>query len=253
MILIIGLMAGIFGGFVGVGGGVVMIPFMVKGLKLGQHKAHGTSLVALVFTGIAGAITYAVAGTVDIVASVSLAATAIFTAPFGAHFANSLPEWKLKRSFGGFLLLVAILLIFKPYVTPHASHISGWEKIMILLSSGVFTGFISGMMGVGGATIMIPAMVLLVGMGQHIAQGSSLLAMVPVGAAGAYAHYKLGNVETKCLPGLIAGIVVGTFLGGTLASVLSDDALRFVFAIILFWTGMNYLRSPAQKEEESIA
>src|SRR5208283_4959008 len=102
-------------------------------------------------------------------------------------------------------------------------------------------------MGIGGSTIMIPAMVLLLGMGQHIAQGSSLLVMVPVGAAGAYAHYKLGNVMTRILPGLIGGILVGTFIGGTLASVLSDTALRLVFAIIMIWTGMSYLRSPAQK------
>src|SRR5208283_4122315 len=130
--------------------GVVMIPFMVNGLKMTQHQAHGTSLVALVFTGIAGAITYAIEGSVDIVASVSLASTAIFTAPFGAHFANTLPEWKLKRSFGGFLLFVGILLIFKPYITPHSSPVSGWEKIIILLLSGVFSGFLSGMMGIGG-------------------------------------------------------------------------------------------------------
>src|SRR5208283_2979846 len=160
MILFVGLIAGIFGGFVGVGGGVLMIPFMVRWLKLTQHKAHGTSLVALVFTGIAGAITYEIKGYVDIVASASLAATAIFTARFGAHFANTLPEWKLKRFFGGFLLFVGILLILKPYITPHASPISEWEKIIILLLSGVFTGFLSGMMGVGGSTIMIPAMVL---------------------------------------------------------------------------------------------
>ncbi len=224
-----------------------MIPFMVKGMKLSQHKAHGTSLVALVFTGISGAVTYAIEGNVDVVASVCLAATAIFTARSGAHFAHALPEWKLKRFFGGFLLLVAILLVFKPYVTPHSSHIPGWEKIIILLFSGVFTGFVSGMMGVGGATIMIPAMVLLAGMGQHIAQGNSLFAMVPVGMAGAYAHHKLGNVMTRFLPSLIAGILIGAFLGGSLASVLSDAVLRLVFAAVLIWTGISYLRSPVQE------
>ena len=56
--LLIGLVAGMFGGLVGLGGGVIMIPLMVGVLKLTQHQAHGTSLVALVFTGIAGAINY---------------------------------------------------------------------------------------------------------------------------------------------------------------------------------------------------
>ena len=51
---LIGIVAGMFGGLVGLGGGVIMIPLMVGVLKLTQHQAHGTSLVALVFTGIAG-------------------------------------------------------------------------------------------------------------------------------------------------------------------------------------------------------
>ncbi|MGB9825741.1 MAG: TSUP family transporter, partial [Desulfofundulus sp.] len=83
--LFIGLAAGFFGGLVGLGGGVIMIPLMVGMLKMGQHKAHGTSLVALVFTGISGAITYALNGSVDILASVLLASTAIFTARAGAR------------------------------------------------------------------------------------------------------------------------------------------------------------------------
>jgi uncharacterized protein len=248
MNFLIGLVAGIFGGLVGLGGGVVMIPLMVGVLKMTQHQAHGTSLVALVFTGIAGAITYAIKGSVDLTASALLAVTAIFTARFGAHFAHALPEWKLKRSFGGFLIFVSILLLCKPYLA-HISHpvSSGWPKIVVLLLTGVFTGFLSGMMGVGGGTIMVPAMVLLAGMGQHIAQGSSLLAMVPAGAVGAQTHYKLGNVVTKHLAGLIPGILVGTYFGGSLALVLSEGALRIIFAVVLIWTGARYLRTKAPK------
>jgi uncharacterized protein len=245
---LIGLVAGIFGGLVGLGGGVVMIPLMVGVLKLTQHQAHGTSLVALVFTGIAGAITYAMKGSVDLTASALLAVTAIFTARYGAKFAHALPEWKLKRSFGGFLIFVSILLLLKPYLAQVAHPVSdGWAKIVVLLLTGVFTGFLSGMMGVGGGTIMVPAMVLLAGMGQHMAQGSSLLAMVPAGAVGAHAHYKLGNVVTKLLAGLVPGILIGTYLGGSLALVLSEAVLRVIFAAVLIWTGVRYLRTKAPK------
>jgi len=238
----------LFGGLVGLGGGVVMIPLMVGVLKLTQHQAHGTSLVALVFTGVAGAITYYMQGKVDLMASVLLAATAIFTARLGAHFAHALPEWKLKRSFGGFLIFVSILLLLKPYLASIAHPVSGGvAKMVVLMLAGVLTGFLSGMMGVGGGTIMVPAMVLLAGMGQHIAQGSSLLAMVPAGAVGAHAHWKLGNVVTKILPGLIPGIFIGTYFGGSLALILSEGALRVIFAAVLIWTGVRYLRTKAPK------
>jgi len=83
--------------------------------------------------------------------------------------------------------------------------------------------------------------VLLAGITQHTAQGTSLLAMAPAGGVGAYTHWKLGNVRTTLLTGLIPGILIGTYLGGTLAHVLSDAALRIVFASVLIWTGVRYL------------
>lgn len=248
MSLLIGLIAGLFGGLVGLGGGVVMIPLMVGVLKMGQHKAHGTSLVALVFTGIAGAITYASKGAVDITASALIAVTAIFTARSGARFAHALAEWKLKRSFGAFLIIVSLLLLMKPYLSHFSRPAEGWTKISVLLMTGVFTGFLSGMMGVGGGTIMVPAMVLLAGFSQHTAQGTSLLAMIPAGGVGAFTHWRLGNVEVKLVPGLIPGILAGTFLGGTLAQILSEAALRIVFAVVLIWTGGKYLKTPAMSK-----
>lgn len=248
MNFIIGLIAGLFGGLVGLGGGVIMIPLMVDIKKLTQHKAHGTSLVALVFTGIAGAITYFLRGSVDLAASALLAVTAVFTARAGAKFAHALPEWKLKRSFGGFLIIISLLLLTKPYLPGLVFSAAGWYKAGILLLTGIFTGFLSGMMGVGGGSIMVPAMVLLAGMGQHISQGTALLAMVPAGGAGAYTHAKLGNVEGALIAGLIPGILVGTYLGGTLAHNLPEAALRIVFAAVIIWTGSRYLSAKAPAE-----
>ncbi|MBF0563639.1 MAG: sulfite exporter TauE/SafE family protein [Nitrospirae bacterium] len=241
--LIIGLASGVFGGLVGLGGGVIMIPLMVQFLGLGQHKAHGTSLVALVFTGLAGTFTYARSGSMDVIAAILIAVSAVFTARWGARFANSLPEWKLKRSFGGFLLLVSVIMLLKPYITHGDAAVTGVLKGAVLIITGVFTGFLSGMMGVGGGTIMVPAMVLVLGFGQHLAQGVSLLAMVPAGSVGAYTHWKLGNVQIGLLAGLIPGIIIGTYSGATLARYLQDGTLRVVFAIVLVWTGIKYLRT----------
>ncbi|OGP54489.1 MAG: permease [Deltaproteobacteria bacterium RBG_13_52_11] len=243
MSFLIGLLAGTFGGLVGLGGGVIMIPLMVGILKLDQHTAHGTSLVVLVFTGISGAVAYGMYGSVDVTASLLLAATAVVTASAGAHFAHSLPEWKLKRFFGCFLVFVSILLLSKPYLPHIHATEGGLMKVMVLLLTGAFTGFLSGMMGVGGGSIMVPVMVLFAGFSQHTAQGSSLLAMVPSGGAGAYTHWRLGNVRVNLLLGLIPGILIGTYLGGTLAHALSDAVLRIIFVAVLIWTGVRYIRA----------
>ncbi len=241
--LLIGLAAGCFGGLVGLGGGVVMVPLMVGVLGLKQKQAHGTSLVALVFTGIVGAATYAAKGRVDVGAAALLAVTATFTARLGARYAHVLPEWKLKRSFGAFLFAVAALLLVRPWLATSADEVGTWTKAAVLLGTGTFAGFLSGMMGVGGGSIMVPAMVLLAGFPQVVAQGSSLLAMVPAGASGAYTHWRLGNVVRALLPGLVPGILVGTFVGSSLALRLPEGALRILFVAVLVWTGSKYLRT----------
>jgi len=179
---------------------------------------------------------------VDFVAAALLAASAIFTARLGAVYANALPEWKLKRAFGFFLIFVSLLLLSKPYVSHLAilSHpATGWGEIAALLISGAVAGFLSGMMGVGGGSIMVPALVLLVGHSQYTAQGSSLLAMVPAGSVGAYTHWRLSNVVTRVLPGLIPGILIGTYCGGSLAHLLTEADLWLVFAAVLIWLGIS--------------
>jgi uncharacterized membrane protein YfcA len=242
---LIGLLTGLFGGLVGVGGAVIMIPLMVRFFKCSQHQAHGTSLMALVFTGLSGALAYYLKGSVDVLAAALLAASAIFTARFGAVYAHALQEWKLKRAFGVFVICVSLLLLSKPYLA-HLTFLShpttGWLKIVVLLASGAAAGFLSGMMGVGGGSIMVPAMVLLVGESQYTAQGSSLLAMVPAGSVGAYTHWRLGNVVTRILPGLILGILIGTYAGSNLAHLLTEANLRLVFAVVLIWQGIRDIR-----------
>jgi uncharacterized protein len=251
MSLLIGLLAGLFGGLVGLGGGAVMIPLMVRFFKFSQHQAHGTSLMALVFTGLAGAITYSTKGSVDLMAALLLAATAILTARFGAIYANALPEWKLKRAFGIFLICVSLLLLSKSswsYLAFPSQPATGWFTILALLATGAAAGFLSGMMGVGGGAPMVAALVLLVGLSQYSAQGTSLAAMVPASMVGAFTHWRLGKVEIKVLPALIPGIIVGTFFGANLAHLLSEASLRLVFAIVLIWLGIRDTRGAMKKK-----
>jgi uncharacterized protein len=244
---IIGLTAGGFGGILGIGGGLIMIPLMVEILKLTQHKAHGTSLVALVFTGIGGATTYALNGAIDIKAATLLALTAIISAPFGARYINVLSERKLKKFFGSFLIFCSVLLFFKPYLASIIGIVPGYFQIIVLLITGTFTGFLSGMMGVGGGTIMIPVMVILIGLTQHVAQGTSLLVMVPTGSIGALTHWKMGNVEAGILFGLVPGIILGTYTGGNFANIIPDNVLRLIFALILIFVGIRYFSSASHE------
>jgi uncharacterized membrane protein YfcA len=240
---IIGLSGGLLGGLVGVGGGIIMIPLMTRLAKLTQHQAHGTSLVAIVFTGLAGAGTYSLHGSVDWQAALLLTATAVITARYGALYAHSLPEKKLKKAFGFFLIIASLLLLTKSSILGIVHRPSWWVKAAAYLFSGALTGFISGMMGVGGAGVMIPLMVLLAGMEQHLAQGTSLLVMVPAGMTGALTHYRLGNVQTKIVWGMVIGGLAGGYLGATTANLLPGLTLTLIFSGIGIWMGIHYIKA----------
>jgi len=244
MSFLIGLIAGAIGGLVGLGGGVVMIPLMVSMKGIGQHKAHGTSLVAVVFTGIIGAITYASFNALDVWAAILISAAALWPARLGAKYCCELPELKLKRAFGVFLIFVSFFLLLKSYFPSFSHSHMSLSEIIILLMTGAATGFVSGIMGVGGSPIMIGGMVLLAGFDQYTAQGSSLLAMVPLAAVGAFTHWHLGNVEENLLKGIIPGIILGTYAGGSCAHFLPENILRAIFAAVLIWTGSRYVKSP---------
>jgi uncharacterized protein len=240
--LIFGLAGGFFGGLAGLGGGVIMIPLMTIFGGLSQKQAHGTSLVAVVFTGAIGALTYFSHGVVDWKAAVILAASAMLFARMGALYAHRLPESRLKKGFGIFIMCVSLLLVVRGLLPASTGGLSFWMQAIVLLLTGVGTGFVSGMMGVGGGSVMIPAMVILAGMPQHLAQGTSLLAMIPVGITGAFTHYKLGNVQTSLVLGLVAGAIVGGFFGGTVANLLPEIYMKVIFAIIGVIMGVKYLR-----------
>jgi uncharacterized protein len=241
--LLIGLSGGFFGGLVGLGGGIIMIPLMSWVMRLTQHQAHGTSLVAIIFISLMGSITYFVHGSADWPAALILAGSAMLTARFGALYAHSLPEKKLKKAFGCFLMVISLLLVSKGTILELSFQVGPALHYLILIVTGMFTGFLAGMMGVGGGGVMVPPLVIFIGMSQHLAQGTSLLAMLPGSAVGAYTHYTLGNVVKTIALGLMIGGAAGSYLGASLAHSIPELYLRVLFSVAGVWMGSKYLRS----------
>ena len=239
----IGLAAGLFGGLIGLGGGLIMIPLLVGLLKLDQCRAHGTSLAVLIFTGISGTITYGYHDQIDWTAAAALAVPAVFTAAAGARFADRLPDWKLKKIFGAFLIFCSALLLLKPFWADMLGPLPEHASIAALAVTGAVTGFLSGLMGVGGGTIMVPAMILLAGFTQHTAQGTALLVMVPTGCVGAVTHWRRGNIAGELMIGMVPGILLGTFIGGNIAQIIPDDPLRWMFVLVAIYMGWRYVKA----------
>jgi hypothetical protein len=103
-------------------------------------------------------------------------------------------------------------------------------QMLGLMAVGVVAGVAAGMFGIGGGLIIVPALVLLYGMTQHSAVGTSLGAiLLPVGALGAWVYWKNGNLNVRYSLLIAAGLLVGAFLGAKLVEPVSDLTLRRLF------------------------
>lgn len=109
--VLIGLLAGLASGYVGVGGGFLMVSLFITVYQLSMHQASGTSLVAVMILAIPGIIQQAMFGTIDYLAGICIAAGSIPGAYWGAKLSKRIPEKQLRLIFGCFLLVAAVLLV----------------------------------------------------------------------------------------------------------------------------------------------
>lgn len=118
------------------------------------------------------------------------------------------------------------------------------NMMLILLMIGIVTGVMAGMLGIGGAIIMIPALVYFIGLSQQTAQGTSLAVMLPpVGIIAAFNYYKAGHVNLKVALILACAFLVGSYFGSKLALNLPQATLRKIFGILLLLVAVKMLFS----------
>src|SRR5436190_10267412 len=114
-----------------------------------------------------------------------------------------------------------------------------WALVALI---GLVGGVVSGLFGVGGAIVIVPALVLLVKLPPHTASGTSLAALLlPVGLLGAVEYYRRGQVNIPYAAIVAAGLFVGALLGAKLAGSVSDVALRRAFGVFLLIVAVRLL------------
>lgn len=118
------------------------------------------------------------------------------------------------------------------------------SMLLILIGIGILTGVMAGMLGIGGAIIMIPALVFFIGFSQQTAQGTSLAVMLPpIGIIAAYNYYKAGHVNIKFAIILAVAFLVGSYFGSKLALNLPQPLLKKIFGILLLLIAAKMLMS----------
>ena len=263
----IGLLVGFAAGLIGIGGGVLIVPFLYffyaqsdwAGFALSAALqvpiAHATSLFVIVPTAIKGTISYSKAGLIEWRLVFTVAAAALAGGAIGAQLATILSAAVLKLIFGMFLIFSATQLVLRRA----RSEVRAVNRNLAAgIGTGLAVGILSGMMGVGGGILALPLLMHVLHVDVKRAAATSL-AIVGFAAVGGAITYAISGAAQPGRPPFSAGyihagagipILLGSVLSvrwGTLVNQRADvRALRYVFAAVFMVLGLVFVVQNAQ-------
>ncbi len=256
--VLFGAIVGFSLGLTGGGGAIFAVPLLVYGLGVAPREAVGISLAAVGATSIVGFLGRWREGKVEIRTGLVFAIAGMLGAPIGSWLSSLIPEGVLLTLFAILMLIVAVRMWSKGSETANAElsaaclteaadidgptcrrDLDGNLRITsrcacLLAGVGIATGVLTGLFGVGGGFVIVPALVLFSGMAIHRAVGTSLLVITLVSISGIASHLLVGrtiSVETTAL--FVVGGVVGMLLGNLAGHRLSGPTLQKVFAVAI--------------------
>jgi uncharacterized membrane protein YfcA len=255
----IGGIAGLASGLLGVGGGFFMVPLQVWWARRGQHRAVGTSLAAILPIALVAAATYYFGrGTpeVDLTVAFFLAAGSSAGAWLGALLTRALSDRTLRVIMAVLLVAVGAKEVYDAAVGV-APHLVGTTvprlsplDYALIAAGGLGIGMASGLTGVGGGILIVPLLGIGFGIGQRVAQGTSLVAIIPTASIGALTHRRSGNVNLRAAGWMgIAGTPTAV-VGAALALWLPQRLLGGLFGLFLLFAAVRMWPRRAREGEE---
>ncbi|MEN9205946.1 MAG: sulfite exporter TauE/SafE family protein [Thermostichales cyanobacterium BF4_bins_65] len=260
-----GLVAGILAGFLGIGGGTILVPLMT-GLGIPPIQAVATSNLSIVLTATAGTVQNWRMGMLDPKRVLLLGIPALVTAQVGVKVAQGLSPRGLLLAFAGLLLLNLYLVELRRQVTAQAAtgHIPQvklpvWGSRLL---TGGLAGLLAGVFGIGGGVIMVPLQIVLLGESIKTAIQTSLGAIVLTAAAATAGHAGLGDwlaiqlgtttvirQNVLWLPGLVLGCggLLGVQVSTRFLPKLQDQMVTLLFrGFLLLLAGWVVMQALSQ-------
>ena len=230
--LLVGLALGLLGG----GGSILTVPIFRYALGMEVKEAIGMSLGVVSLISLVGALRHWRQGNLDLKALLAFAPAAIISTFLGAKLAHFVPGPMQMEGLGMVMGVAALLMWGGPGATEatntSAERESGARKGRVI-ATGICLGFLTGILGVGGGFLIVPALVLFLGLEMKKAVGTSL-GVIALNAASGFAGY-LGQVRMDwSLMAAFTGVaIVGVFAGAALVPKVSQHHLRRGFALFL--------------------
>ncbi|MEZ6044028.1 MAG: sulfite exporter TauE/SafE family protein [Planctomycetaceae bacterium] len=231
------------------------VPLLVYGLSVAPREAVGISLASVGGTALFGALPRLMRGDVEVRTGLLFAVAGMIGAPVGSYLSSLVPESALLFMFAGLMLIVAYRMWQKSRDPGIVSGVCNTEAdrdrsacqrdedgklrltskcARLLVMVGLLTGILSGMFGVGGGFVIVPALVLFSGMAIHQAVGTSLFVIVLVSISGVTSHLMSGKGLSLEITSLfMLGGFVGMWLGGLVGKKLKGPTLQKVFSVAI--------------------
>ena len=265
ILLATGVGAGFASGLLGVGGGFVMVPVMywvivATGVSAATaiRIAFGTSLLVILPTAISGAWRHNKRKAVRWKAALILGPCGLVGGLAGATLAAQLPGETLKLGFGGFVLAVAVWMGLG--MTPRLAKeaVEPKDNLWFLMALGFPIGMVSGLTGLGGGALIVPALVLALDFPMHIAVGTSVASIVFTSLGGvvgyvingigvpSYLPYSIGYINLPIWLCLAATSVPMAQFGSMTAHALPAKQLRYIFIVVMLYIGLKMLGAFSQ-------
>lgn len=229
LIFFIGLLLGMLGG----GGSLLMVPVLLYVLALEPKSALLTSQLIMAATCSVAVVVHARAGRVVWRTGAAFGAAGMLGAYLGGRVARYIPAQLLLFGFTALMVLSATRML-RPQATSalpsSARHRQNLRRGVVV---GLPTGFLSGMLGVGGGFLIVPALTLFGGLSIEQAVGTSLMVIAWQSLAGAVGYLGCAQVTWSTVTILTLAMVAGSILGGMLCHRLAAARLRRLFAVLL--------------------
>ncbi|UOR01145.1 sulfite exporter TauE/SafE family protein [Leucobacter allii] len=232
ILALLGAATGLLSGLFGIGGGVILVPMLVMILGFQQRLAAGTSVAAILPAAVVGGIGYAVQGNVDWLAAVLLAAGIVVGAQIGSYLLSRVPTGFLRWMFMAFLLGIVISLWFVVPQRDAAIEITVLSGALLVVT-GLVTGVLSGLLGVGGGVIVVPVLMFFFGASDLVAKGTSLIMLIPGSISGTIGNTRRRNVDLRSA--LVLGIAASILspLGSVIATHIPPFWSNVAFSLLL--------------------
>lgn len=231
-----GLAAGILSGALGIGGAIVATP-LIRLAGLSPYLAIGTTVPAILPGAFTGAWVYFRAKLVDTRAAVTIGAAGGVFSFLGARVTRALDGHLLMLLTAGVLFFLAIRLPRKDHEDPNAGDgspsASTRRNTPAFLLLGASAGFFSGLLGIGGGSVLVPVLIRNFNFPTKMALGTSLAVITLLAAPSIAGHSQAGNIDWKVALLLSVGTIPGARIGSALAIRSSDKTLRITVSLAL--------------------